>query len=404
LEQPQSDAATMPANFPDRLELCPRQYAEHPRQRRTGRILRVVLVGAFVLTPLLLFALFPITPYELFERLLRSLERDPWSIGPQAGALILLMMHIYYVNRAVRLERLVLTSDGIAYRSPMPESLKFLNPSWSYSWNQIRSASLAGGSGAFTAAAAVLKLDFGARKIRLHPMLWVDVNDLPETSHLKEIFTLRRQTAADVAAQVAATPLMRYIAVAAPRLVVARAPGNGLTGGFALEKNPRSLAIVVLFFGFVLYAFLDGVFLGEEIYVGEVPLESFIVAGSAGAVASTLWLRGAKIPVAEVLIVSLLFGAAIGAAAYPGALRLNAMTDTEGLRTHEYVMQPNITFTAVEPGMPALSFPRHGDYWSQFKPGSKHVFELRRGGLGFYQLNFEPVQDRMRVYYEQKYR
>ncbi|MCK7509538.1 MAG: hypothetical protein MZV70_39540 [Desulfobacterales bacterium] len=53
-------------------------------------------------------------------------------------------------------------------------------------------------------------------------------------------------------------------------------------------------------------------------------------------------------------------------------------------------------------GPPALEFPGHHEYWAQFKPGSVHQFELRRGGLGFYQLNMRPLEKALREYYERQ--
>ena len=48
-------------------------------------------------------------------------------------------------------------------------------------------------------------------------------------------------------------------------------------------------------------------------------------------------------------------------------------------------------FSPVDPNLPVLRFPRDADYWRQFKLGTTHQFELRKGGLGFYQVNMQPV-------------
>ena len=46
-----------------------------------------------------------------------------------------------------------------------------------------------------------------------------------------------------------------------------------------------------------------------------------------------------------------------------------------------------------------LGNPGDADYWGQFKIGTTHRFELRKGGLGFYQVNMQPVHVKMREYF-----
>jgi len=53
----------------------------------------------------------------------------------------------------------------------------------------------------------------------------------------------------------------------------------------------------------------------------------------------------------------------------------------------------------LEPGPPELDFSKYSYYWHQFKLGTIHQFELRKGGLGFYQVNMEPVREKMRAYF-----
>lgn len=172
--------------------------------------------------------------------------------------------------------------------------------------------------------------------------------------------------------------------------------------GFALEKNPRALALILLFFTFFFYALGDTFFFSHEIYAAAPPYGAFLAAGLLAFVAAALWLRRAQVPVAESLGVALLFGAALGAAAYPGALRVNASTDAHGLQRYDYQLTATLALVLLIAGPPTLTFPRHADYWSSRRAGSLHRFELRRGGLGFYQLNMLPVEQTLREYYEDK--
>jgi hypothetical protein len=193
--------------------------------------------------------------------------------------------------------------------------------------------------------------------------------------------------------------VLRYMAVAAPHLAVKHLPQGA---GFALEKNRQALVVVVGFFVLLFYALGDSFFSGYEVYADEPPYSFFVASGLLSALMAGLWMRRGKVPVAENVFVSLLFGAALGAAAYPAALRVNAFTDQDGLRRYAYQLTPALTLKPLTDGLPVLAFPRYPEYWSQFKRGSIHDFELRCGGLAFYQLNMQPVNLAMREFYEKQ--
>jgi hypothetical protein len=89
----------------------------------------------------------------------------------------------------------------------------------------------------------------------------------------------------------------------------------------------------------------------------------------------------------------------VGLALYPGLLRLNEATDSEGLRDCEYRLTAYVVFSPVDSQLPVLEFDKDGQYWRQFALGTTHKFELRKGGLGFYQVNMAPVYAKLREYY-----
>jgi hypothetical protein len=243
-----------------------------------------------------------------------------------------------------------------------------------------------------------LELDEGTRKRRLFPYQWVDPEHYQPVSPWRELRILKQATPEAAQARLQESEVMRYLAAAAPQL----APQGKVQlagGSFALEKNPRALAVVVAFFVLLLYALGDTFVIGHETYAEAAPFEVFIAAGVLAALAAALWLRRGRVPVAESLIVALLFGAAFGAAGYPGALRVNALTDVEGLKTFQYRLTRERRLQPLTDGLPALAFPQYYEYWEQFPSGSLHEFELRHGGLGFYQLNMQPVIERLHDFY-----
>ena len=78
---------------------------------------------------------------------------------------------------------------------------------------------------------------------------------------------------------------------------------------------------------------------------------------------------------------------------------MNAATDAEGLHSIDYRLKEYVVFSPVDADAPELRFPRDADYWGQFKLGTVHPFELRKGGLGFYQVDMAPVRAKMHDYF-----
>jgi len=156
--------------------------------------------------------------------------------------------------------------------------------------------------------------------------------------------------------------------------------------------------LVILGIALLVYGLVD-IALYEESYAVEPPLVLFAVAGAVVAFAGMLWLDLAGTPRAQTLALALLLGGGTGVALYSGLLRLNEATNSEGLRSYEYRLTRDSVFAPVDPRLPELDFSNYGNYWRQFKLGTTHSFELRKGGLGFYQVNMAPVRERMVAYF-----
>ena len=77
---------------------------------------------------------------------------------------------------------------------------------------------------------------------------------------------------------------------------------------------------------------------------------------------------------------------------------MNAWTDPIGPQTYRYTLAER-DVRAAEEDVPDLVFDISSDYWDQFEPGDARSFELRRGGLAFYQVNMRPVYAEQREFY-----
>jgi len=172
---------------------------------------------------------------------------------------------------------------------------------------------------------------------------------------------------------------------------------------YALEESKTCVVVVILFFVFLAYALLDGVVFNTERYAEGPFYEVYLVGSLVFAGAAFALQRRADVPRTENLGVSILAGAAFGAALYVGLLRINELTDAEGLVKYEYRMTQLASFAPVQDGLPELRFSKHErKFWSSYELGQVETFELRKGGLDFYQIDMRPVRERMRNFYEQR--
>ncbi len=310
--------------------------------------------------------------------------------------LIVVILHLIYLQFARSRERLILTPAGIRYRSPFPDLLQGLRPGWQIAWGEIRRITL-GNCGNLQKNPQLVWLEFeiANRKVKIFPGRWVDPDHYKPVSPWQSLLRLERPTSRQVSEAVFESEIMRYLAIVLPRLVPKRNLESAHVA-FDLVKNVRSLSVAIAFFALVLYAFADAFVFGEETYAGQAPLDIFIGTGAIAAIAALLWMRRGKVPLVESAMMALLLGVAVGAASYPGALRVNALTDQSGLRTYTYRLTSSGEFQPLTSGLPAFSLRRYSDYWARFRSGSLHQFELRKGGLGFYQINVRPLNEAMR--------
>ena len=174
--------------------------------------------------------------------------------------------------------------------------------------------------------------------------------------------------------------------------------------GFALEKNSFSLIAMVLIALLGLYALIDYM-LNLEAFVIEPDLIEIVLLSFLVTVVSYLVLKKGRIPVTECLGLAVILGVVSGLATPPVLLRLNQLTDDDGLITYQYLLNSEFKLVPVENqegDLPVLYFPDNKEYWKHFEDNSQHDISLRKGGLGFYQVNMGPIYKGMREYYTSK--
>jgi hypothetical protein len=331
---------------------------------------------------------------KLLERSWQNMKAEPLELTLFGIFGLFGLLQSGYVLLARGRERLLVDEVGICYVSPLPEFLQALRPSWRLQWSQIRQARVE--TSKMSSLFLILKLDAGLVQRKIAPFQWVVADHEPIGP-----VDPRKWRSLDpeaIRSLLQLSPITQNLARANIELNLDTLHSSVSTL-FALEENPSTLLALVLFFGFGSYALIDGAFLIQEIYAERPFYEFYAVTGILLTITVGVWLLRAQVPRAESLTLAALVGAGFAVALYPGLLRINAISDPSGLQKYAYVLESNRTFGAVGVGLPTLRFKRDREYWAQFEFGSIHHFELRKGGLGFYQLNMAPVYAAMKEFY-----
>jgi hypothetical protein len=382
-----------------------RSYYVSPQQHRQLRFVMAAVLTLPILAIGLLVFIFPHIldlgddgGRKLIERAWESMKAEPVQLALFVIFGLFTLLQSLYMFLARRHERLLIDEIGIRYVSPLPEFLQILSPSWRLQWSQIRHAKLETSS--MSPLFHAILLDAGLVQRKIVPFQWVIVDDEPIGP--LDPRKWRSLDAEAIRSLLQLSPIAQQLTKVGIDLNLDTGLSSKGSKSFALDENPSTLLAVVLFFGIVSYALIDGVFLLQESYAERPFYEFYAMTGILLATIVGVWLLRAQVPRAESLTLAALVGVGFAVALYPGLLRINAVSDSGGLREYEYVLESNHTFTAIGTELPTLVFERYGEYWAQFESGSIYRFELRRGGLGFYQLNMAPVYAAMKEFYQER--
>lgn len=181
---------------------------------------------------------------------------------------------------------------------------------------------------------------------------------------------------------------------------------------FALEKNFRSLAALVAFFGLVLFALIDTFVISRyELIEAQIlqlityPL--FVPVSMAGLLGIGLLLYrtlvAGQVPSREALVLSLLFASACAGATFPVLKRVDQVLAEFPTQNYRYRVVDNVVHlepTQKDLGLPRLRFSNAKEYWAQFPVGIEVTVPLLRGPLGLWQLDHERFNQPLVAFYE----
>ena len=349
----------------------------------------IVPVLALLLLPFAVAAM--ATLVLLWARPDTSLE-EIWTAARASGRLpqifglfVLAAAGFAWPFLSFRYEAVTVDADGIGYGFTPPRLLARLTRVWRVRWDELRGARMELQLG----NRPMLRLDTaqGVRSLAL--LEWVDAGQRQGA----RFWSLFKPRFDQQMARAQESPLWHALTA---RGIAIAVPDRARAIEADLFANRYTLFAVIAILVLGLYGFMDFV-LVEEAYVAGYPKVAVFGLGAAAALLATLVLWWRKVKPSQAMGVGAMLGLAVGFAAVPGLLRVNALTDTNGPRPHAYILQAHTRLVSHEPNLPTVIFKHDRDYWSLFAVGSEHRLYLRRGGLGFEQVHLTPLYADMRL-------
>lgn len=346
--------------------------------------------------------IFPDAPWEqFFSKLPEILGKLDWTRAILNLAMLgLVLGQIVYLSWAKERERLTLSPDGIRYASPLPPILKQFKPDWFLPWSQVTKAELGIWNGRLinpTFVPLTLFTSSGQRSI--FAARWVDPENYSRpATQFKFTLTSTIQTHDEMLKSIMSSEVLRYIANNVSRLTIESNLSEAIAHA-CLEKNPHGRIAIGIVFLLITYAFFDFI-LGTESYIDDPSslLHIYIPAGIFGAILSGAWLYKSTLAIGEKIGLAMLIGLLVAVAMIPGALRFNALTNSNTKNTYDYLVTLSHDGVILHPvnvkdGLPTIDYFAQNPFWAKFDKNETYPVQLHKGVLGFYQFNSSAIID-----------
>jgi hypothetical protein len=304
-----------------------------------------------------------------------------------------ILIPLLFVARGMRV---IVNDAGIHFRSGLPKEVKFLAPDWTVGWNELQGATWQLAPGKYIASRLTLRTKGG--KYRISPWHWVE-----KGARVDVYFPKLKCTKEEAGALLRRTPLIErmrstYSDYRDDSYYQARPPLIDL-GFDGVDVTPLTAMIAAAFIALVCSFIIEIYFTASEFYAGDAPCQLIGLSALLGFLIVLRTLRHFEPRRQNSALYALLFGLGAGLATYPFLVRVNAWTDSDGLREYDYRLGTDYVWRSVLPGTPDLEMYLSGSaWWRQFVPGDGYTFELRKGGLGFWQVNMTSIYEAQKKY------
>ena len=297
----------------------------------------------------------------------------------------------------VKRQRIRLHDRGVDFTGGMGGLFEFLSRDWSVRWEEIDEIFWQTNSRNYLASRLILVTR--QNRHRVAPWAWVEAD-----KKVDRLFARISGDTETTRSQVNESAFIKGLSIHRPDLdVEVKDPGaSGKNPKASGDVTPVTGAIAGFFALLVLYFGVEIYFTANEFYAGAAPVAWFVACGLLGSALVFVLLRLIEPDRKDSVVYALLFGLGVGLAANPFLVRLNTWTDLGGLKGHEYQLNQEMIWAAIEGDAPELDlYLASSEWWRQYKPGDTYTFELRKGGLGFWQVSMTPVYNDQKAFYEQ---
>lgn len=164
--------------------------------------------------------------------------------------------------------------------------------------------------------------------------------------------------------------------------------------------TPATWRIAMIFFLCVFY-FAGEIYLwGSEYYADSPPYVFIVIVSLMLSVAAYRYLLIKEPDRTDAKTYGLLASLGFALFTYAVILRINLITDTQGLQDYRYHLTADLTWQS-HGDMPTLDlYMPSSEYWQQYEVGDEVTFQLRQGGLGIWQINMNKVYDQQKLFYD----
>jgi hypothetical protein len=327
------------------------------------------------------------------------------SLGMPSATMILIVATLAFgavaVGMTVRagfVSRLEFDEVGIRFRSGWPGWIG-AQLDWTVRWRAIERIEAVGGLQ--HPLHRPIRIHTADHSVRVVPWIWVDPADAADLAATNDVF-LREHGSSGRRIDVRTLERM-WSQASVLRLLAERghpcASASSAAAPTDVQSSPQAMALACGMVACIAYAVAEIYFLLSEYYAGAPPHAAFAILGAIGAAAAWGSFAPGLRRTAEARVIAVLFGFGVALASYPMLLRVNAWTDRGGLQPYEYELGADDRWTPVSSGTPTLTFDFGSGYWRQFAPGARKTFHLRRGGLGFHQVDMSTIYDEQKAFY-----
>lgn len=344
----------------------------------------VIFLPVVVFIPMLFFN--DLTIFDIVEKVNTKGEGIYAFIGIY---LLFVICYPLYIGSVKKNERLILDAEGIKYTPPNLPFLYRYFPGWEIKWSDVSEIKP---SSSFAQGRLAIHPKSGkTRYILLNQ--WEIPNDNKEKKRNNIFLNIHEQTNWKNPENLRNTLIVRFIVEKGGIQVPFQTTGIS----FDLMSDSYTRKATALLFVLLIYTIVDFV-ANQEIYLKEPSWLIYIIIAGIAAVTSAWIINRGKASTGTSIVFGLFLGVVVGVAAYPSMMRVNQFTDSKGLQNYDYKMGYDGVLKSPHDEMPDVAM-KLNKYWGSLKTGERYTLHIRKGGLGFYQLDMNNVYRRMRKWH-----